>query len=91
MAISSYARAFFPRNRPRFWVVGATAWLLGFIVGLIGFGVATLDLVWLQIPLMAVFALCWLVGVVCWFGYVHGIFSGRYRGITEKPWREQVW
>jgi hypothetical protein len=91
MANPPRSKPFFPRDRPRFWVVGVTVWLCGFLAGLLGFGAATLELIWLQIPLMVIFVVCWLVGAICRVGYVHGIFSRRYRNIVEKPWSEQVW
>jgi hypothetical protein len=71
--------------------MGVLAWLVGMAVGLVGFAAASFELEWLTISLIFAFVCFWLVGAICWVGYVVGVFSGRYRGITSKPWREQVW
>ncbi|MHB1015642.1 MAG: hypothetical protein ACYC2W_10245 [Desulfurivibrionaceae bacterium] len=87
----SQGRPFIPRDKPKFWVVGILAGLAG-----LGFGLLAIGAVWFGFPLMKSlfivgFFACWATCAVSWFGFVLGMFVGRYRGLEEKPWREQVW
>jgi hypothetical protein len=60
-------------------------------MGLLGFGAAWLEMTWLYMFFMAMFFVCWFIFMASWIGVMIGNISGRYRGITEKPWREQIW
>jgi ABC-type polysaccharide/polyol phosphate export permease len=72
-----------------------------FVFNLVGFtGVPILLVafvaVWFNVPyafgvFFVLFFTCWLTCAVCWLGYVSGKLSGKYRNITPRPWREQVW
>ena len=37
------------------------------------------------------FVLCWLVGAFCWFIFMGGMLSGKYKNIKEKNWENQLW
>ena len=85
--------AFIPKNKPKFWVIGILAGLSALFSTALSFGA-----VWLGIPipivkalLIPVFAICWATFAVSWVGFAIGMLSGRYRNLTEKPWREQEW
>jgi uncharacterized membrane protein len=34
---------------------------------------------------------CWAVVMVCLSIGIPGAWSGKYRNLPEKPWREQLW
>ena len=87
----SQKRPFIPTDKPRFWVLFTLACLLGMGFGLIGFGAAWFELRWLALPMMFLFACCWLVAAASWLGYAFGCITGRYRNLTSRPWSEQVW
>ena len=85
------SRVFIPRDKPRLWVVFVLACLIGMGVGLLAFGAAWLELSWLALPLFAVFATCWTVAAVSWLGFAFGMLTGRYRNLSSRPWKHQVW
>jgi len=37
------------------------------------------------------FLICFSTCAVCWLGYLSGKLSGKYKNLTPRPWREQVW
>jgi len=87
----SKTQPFIPRDKPKFWVICVLAGLCGLGAGLLAFGASWLQLTVLSWFFMAIFFVCWSTFVISWIGFISGLLSGRYRGITEKPWREQVW
>jgi CHASE2 domain-containing sensor protein len=87
----SDSRPFIPRNKPRFWVIGVLAGLAGLGFGVLAFCAAWLGVSILKACFMAAFIACWAIFVVAWFGCLSGFISGRYRGLSDKPWRDQVW
>ncbi|MFQ6756997.1 MAG: hypothetical protein D9V46_02180 [Deltaproteobacteria bacterium] len=87
----SQGRPFIPRDKPKFWVIAIIAGLSG-----LGFGLLMIGAVLLALPLLKGFFIgCFLASLATFFvssfGLVFGMLAGRYRGLTEKPWREQVW
>jgi len=87
----SKGHPFIPKNKPKFWIMGIIAGLAGLGFGLLAF-VATLFGFPLLMGFFTVgFFACWAMFVVSWFGFVLGMLGGRYHGLTEKPWHEQVW
>ena len=85
-------KPFIPRDKPKSWVIFVSAGLIGLLVAgplvLLGdflawgwlIGLATLILV-----------LCVFAGFVMWIIFAVGHVSGRYQGIGEKNWEDQVW
>jgi len=37
------------------------------------------------------FFLGWVVGALFWFVYMGGLFSGKYKHLQERKWKEQLW
>ncbi len=84
-------RSFIPTDKPRFWVVGVLAGLVGLAAGLLAFAAAWSDLQALSAIFKVVFVACWAVGVFSWVGFMAGMLTGKYSGIADRPWKEQVW
>ncbi len=81
--------SFVPRNKPKSWVVFQLAFLIGIVASLLIFLA--------PIPsgrgsvLHTLFLAAWAVALVAAVVYAHGFFSGRYRSLQPRAWREQVW
>jgi hypothetical protein len=84
-------KPFIPRDKPKSWVVGILAGLVGLCVGFVAVAAVMLGLNWLKQIAVAVFFLCGLVFGVTWLVFISGLLSGRYRNIQEKQWKEQLW
>jgi tellurite resistance protein TehA-like permease len=86
------AKPFIPRDKPKSWVVFNSAGLSGLFVAapLIVTGSA-LSLPWLSAVGYILFVSCALVGFLMWFVFVGGMLRGKYKSISEKSWRDQVW
>jgi hypothetical protein len=85
-------RPFFPRNKPKSWVVAISAGLIALLVAgplmLLG---KLLAWSWLFGSGVTLFMLCWATFVLMWLVGVVGLLSGRYRQMIERDWDEQVW
>jgi hypothetical protein len=81
--------SFIPANKPKSWVLFQLAFL-----ALIGVSLLTF---FAPIPsgrgtvLHTLFLVLWAVGFIAGVVYAYGFFSGRYRNLQSRPWREQVW
>jgi hypothetical protein len=60
-------------------------------VGLLAFCAALLQFGWVMLALMVMFVGLWCVALISWFGFVFGKLTGRYRNLTPRPWKNQVW
>jgi hypothetical protein len=85
------SRPFFPDDKPRTWVLGVSAGLLGLFVGFIAFTAAWFELQALKSALLALFAACWATFAISWLIFVARLVSGQYTNVQPRPWREQVW
>jgi len=82
---------FLPRDKPRSWVVGVCAGLIGMAVGLVGFFFAWLGIKPVQAVAVFLFAICWLTFAASWLFFVLRLISGRYRNLQPKEWQQQIW
>jgi len=84
-------KPFIPRDKPKSWVIFMLAGLAGLFSGLCAFLAAAYHWPVAKTVFIACFFACWGVaffaGIVC----AAGMLTGHYRGIGEKPWRDQVW
>ena len=87
----SEGRPFIPRDKPKFFVLGALAGFIGLASGVVAFASASFGFSLLKALSTIVFIACCAVFFVSWFGCLFGYLSGRYARLTAKPWREQVW
>jgi hypothetical protein len=85
------SRHFIPRDKPRSWIVFILAAMVG-----IGFGLIALAGAWLKVEALyrvgyALVMSAWLVALVSWISWRNGVASGKYRDLTKRAWRDQVW
>ncbi len=86
------SKYFFPRNKPKLWILCVGMGLAGlivtspFIVSGIVFNVFLL--VKIAVVLLQI---CWTIsvvsGVLCWINYL----NGEYKNLENKSWKEQKW
>jgi hypothetical protein len=82
---------FIPADKPKFWVIGVLAGLIGMAIGLVAFASAYLAPAFAKWVCFPLFMLCWATFAVCWLGAAFGLFTGRYRHLQSRSWHEQVW
>ena len=85
-------RAFIPANKPKSWVVFICACLMGLLV----FGpIAAAGSIWGLSALYAIgyagFIVTWCVGAASFIVFALGLVSGKYRELSPRSWRDQVW
>lgn len=37
------------------------------------------------------FAICWLAAAIAMLTFATGMATGKYKNLTSRPWREQIW
>ena len=87
----STKQAFLPRDKPRSWVVGVCAGLIGMAIGLLGFFSAWLGIKPVQAIAVFLFVICWLTSAVSWLFFLLRLISGQYRNLEPKEWQQQIW
>ena len=87
----SESAPFIPKDKPKSWVVGILAGLVGLAVGFVAFTAAWTGISWLKSIAVFLFALCWLVAATSWFVFIFGLLTGRYRNMQPREWSEQLW
>jgi hypothetical protein len=91
-ATKSMTRFLFPQNKPKsavlFALAGISIYLVAGPIVLLGVWLNLASIVNVGFALATVFA---AVAFVMAFVRIVGMFSGRYRGLQSRPWREQVW
>ena len=84
-------RSFIPRDKPKSWIVLTIACLsalaFGLVSVLLGSALGSSTGKFLGAALSG----CFLTALVSAFVYMRGLFTGRYRNLQARPWREQVW
>jgi RsiW-degrading membrane proteinase PrsW (M82 family) len=86
----SRAKPFIPRNKPKSWVLFNLCILLLPVIGLLWGAARPLSPLLfetLRVAFLACFALGFCMGIV----YAHGVLTGRYGEMVERPWRNQMW
>ena len=86
------SQPFIPRDKPKSWVLFICAGLIAllFFAPIIGLGIL-FEANWLRLLGMFGFFVCWCVGAVAGAVLAVGNFSGRYRDLRAKDWKDQVW
>jgi hypothetical protein len=85
------AKPFFPRNKPRTWVICQCAFLVGLVIGLLVFASGWFGWNSLQNLGVILFFACGLIAVACWFVFLVRLGHGDYRKPEERKWRDQMW
>ena len=83
---------FIPRDKPKSWVIFICAGL----IGLLGFGPLMFIGAWLHIRLIewlgnTGFVLSWATMAAMSPILIANTFTGKYRNLKPRPWKEQVW
>jgi hypothetical protein len=86
-----HKRPFIPANFPKSFVIGICALLSGLVAGglmMVGHwtGVSAV----LEVARILFFA-CWAVAAIMFLIYIPNTWTGKYRNLPSRPWREQVW
>jgi hypothetical protein len=84
-------RPFFPDNKPRSWVIGVSAALLGLGFGALAFLGYALNVGFLARLGSVLFVVCWAVGFSMVVLFNVKLFSGQYRDLGPSPWSARPW
>lgn len=86
------SQPFIPRDKPKSWVLFICAGLLGLLAfaPIIGLGIF-FEANWLFRLGVVGFVACWCLMAVSGVVTAVGGFSGRYRNLEAKDWKDQVW
>ena len=84
-------KPFIPRDKPKSWVIGILGVLIGLGGGLTGFIGAGMKIAPLYYLGISVFVVCWIAAFPSMLFFVFRNFSGRYRNLEERNWKDQLW
>lgn len=84
-------KPFIPRDKPKSWVIAILGVLIGLGGGLMGFVGAGMNIMLLYYLGVSIFFICWIVAFPTMLFFIFRNFSGCYRKLEEKNWREQIW
>jgi len=87
----SKAKPFFPRDKPRTWIIYQCASLAGLAIGLLAFASSWLGWGWLKNLGVILFFACGLIALACWLVFIVRLGHGDYRKLEEREWRDQMW
>ena len=88
---SSKSIPFFPRDKPRTWIIGVCAGLSGMTIGLVGLAFGLLGIRSIQLAALPLFGMCWTVFALSWIVFAFRLMTGNYKNLEAKDWNEQVW
>lgn len=91
MSHDKIKKPFIPRDKPKSWVIAILGSLIGLGGGLIGFVGAGMKVVPLYYFGVSIFVVCWVITFPTMLFFVIRNFSGCYKKLEEKNWKEQVW
>lgn len=92
MKRKTMAEPFIPRDKPKSWVVVICASLCGLLVFGPFLGLAIfLDSSGLRYFGILGFTTCWVAAAVSGIIAILGIFSGRYKRLVARDWKDQIW
>ena len=85
-------KPFIPQNKPKSWVIG----VLSVLSAVLFAGPLVIAGVYYSLPKLesvgrAMFWLSWAIGVASWLIFMGKLVGGKYRGMQEKSWKEQIW
>ena len=84
-------KPFIPKDKPKSWVIGILAGLIGMAVGLVAFLFSWLELRLLVYVCAFIFLCCWVVGAINIILFNFKLFTGKYRDLKSEDWENQVW
>lgn len=86
------SQPFIPRDKPKSWVLFVCAGLSALLVfaPIIGLGILV-EAHWVRLLGIVGFVMCWYVMAVAGVIAAVGSFSGRYRDLSTKDWKDQIW
>jgi len=84
-------RPFIPANYPKSFVLFVLAGLGGLAAGGLTFLGFWIGSVLLENLGRLLFFGCWAAAAAMFVVFLPRAWSGRYRNLPAKPWREQVW
>jgi hypothetical protein len=85
-------KPFIPRDKPKSFVIGAIAGLIGFLViGPLIFLGAWLELNLLKDVGVFLFWVFWAILMLSMLIFGSGMLGGKYKNIKESNWGDQVW
>ena len=84
-------KPFIPRDKPKSWVVFVLSGLIGLAFGLCAFASASQGWLTAKTIFSVGFILCWAIGAAAVITCAHGMLTGRYGNIQDRPWEDQVW
>ena len=93
----SAARPFFPKDKPKSWVVFISAILVAILIGgpLMFLGPFLDELgfpgTFISVIGRLIFVASCVTSFVMWFVLVAGWITGRHKDIQPRHWRDQVW
>lgn len=91
MSENAMKKPFFPRDKPKSFVLAILFVLIGLVCGLLAFAGAALNVAFLRSLGTTLFLGCWLVAFPSLVLFNIKNFAGRYRGLDEKDWKDQEW
>ncbi len=84
-------KPFFPNDKPRSWVIGISAGLLGMAFGGLGFLGYFLNVKAISIISVIFFGICWAVAFAMILLFNIKFFTGRYRKMEPSSWKDRPW
>jgi len=88
---SKNGEPFFPKDKPRSWVIGVSTGLLTVPLGVIAFLAGYLKWTVLFYLLRFLFVCCALVTAVMVAIFQVNSFSGRYNDFQSSSWKDRPW
>ena len=89
---SKTKKSFFPKDKPKSWVVGVSSGLVALLVASpIMFIGLYIEIKFIESLGKLIFFACWVIFAGSWSIFIVGLLSGKYRGITEQKWDQQRW
>ena len=85
-------KTFIPKNKPKSWVIGVIAILIGLLLAspIMAIGAIYKIEIIKNIGIF-IFLVCWGIAAIMWFLFIFGLLTGKYRNIELKEWSQQSW
>lgn len=92
MKIDENMKPFIPRDKPKSWIIGILAGLTGLLIaGTLLFVGYFFRLQLLQYLGRTLFVVSWITFALMWLLFIAQSLRGKYKKMSEKEWRDQVW
>ena len=85
-------KPFFPKDKPKSWVVFISCILAGLLIA----GPLLLSGIVFEIEALEflggiLFWCCWIMAAAMWLVFILRSIAGHYREIEHRDWSEQIW